>query len=58
MFGFAKSVLSDIDDKDKKNFKEAAKVVLSRTPEQIKTLLKEKALTEIKPKKKKPGGKS
>jgi hypothetical protein len=57
VFGFAKSVFSDIDDKDKRNFRDLAKIVLSRTPEQIETLLKEKALTEIKLKKKKPGGK-
>jgi len=52
VFGFAKSVFSNIDDTDVKNFKEAATILLSFTPGQIETLLKAKALTEIKPRKK------
>ena len=52
VFGYAKSVISDIDEKDVKNFKESAKTLLSFTSKQIETLLKKTVLTEIKPKKK------
>lgn len=52
VFGYAKSEISNIDDKDVSNFKKAAKILLALTPEQIETLLKKKAFTEIKPKKK------
>jgi len=48
VFGYAKSVISNIDDEDVKNFKQLAKELLSLPDEKVETGLKAKQFVEIK----------
>jgi len=48
VYGFAKSRLANIDDKEEKQFKEAAKHVLALTEKQLAELLKRGDFMEVK----------
>ena len=48
LFGFAKSVMSNISRSDVKDFKKYAKILLSYTEEEVKAILKTKELEEVK----------
>ncbi len=47
VYGFAKSVMANIDKADVKGFKQLAKVMLDLTDEELKTLLKNKEIEEV-----------
>ena len=47
VFGFAKSVLDNIDRSDVRSFKKLAKILLSATPEQLLDLVNRGELEEI-----------
>jgi hypothetical protein len=47
VYGFAKSDLDNIDEKQLRRFKKAAKVSLAYTDEQLDELVKNKWFTEI-----------
>ena len=48
MFGFAKSERANIEDAEKRQFKEAAKIVLALTEEQLAAQLKRGDFVEVK----------
>ena len=47
VYGFAKSVMENIDKTDVKGFKKLAKVMLDLTDEELKILLKNKEIEEV-----------
>lgn len=47
VYGFAKSVMENIDKTDVKGFKQLAKVMLDLTDEELKILLKNKEIEEV-----------
>jgi hypothetical protein len=50
VFGFAKSQLGNIDDEERKQFREAAKQVLALTEKQLAALLQKGDFVEVKDK--------
>ena len=47
VYGFAKSVLDNIDDADVRGFKRLAKIMLSVTPQQLEQLLEKREIEEL-----------
>jgi hypothetical protein len=47
VYGFAKSVMENIDKADVKGFKQLAKVMLDLTDEELKILMKNKEIEEV-----------